>query len=215
MNPLPLRATNLREAPMPITFMTIQSNPQVPQRRRYLHRLRRFVERLLPQGRFARNVSVLAGGTALSQALAVLAAPLLTRLYRAEDFGYFQVYLSFMAFAMLAVTLRYEQAIFLPDQEEIAANLVGVTLLAVVAVSALSGAAFWLAQQYHFLPAAAAGLRPRRAAEHDHLPVPLLDLLAVRRLARGGRVQGARGLRHRGVGARRAAAGRMARADLR
>jgi O-antigen/teichoic acid export membrane protein len=119
---------------------------------------RRFIERLLPAGRFARNVSVLAGGTALSQAFSVLAAPLLTRLYRAEDFGYFQVYLSFMSFAILAVTLRFDQAIFLPDREEVAANLVGVTLGAVLLVSALCGGMLWSAMHYHLLPVAAAGL---------------------------------------------------------
>src|SRR5712692_3450121 len=126
----------------------------------YMDRIRRFVERLLPRGQFARSVSVLAGGTALSQGLAVFAAPVLTRLYRAEDFGYFQVYMSFMAFAILAVTLRYEQAIFLPDREEIAANLVAVTLGTVVMISALSGAAVWLAARRHILPPIAEGLRP-------------------------------------------------------
>lgn len=125
-----------------------------------MDRIRRFVERWFPQGQFARSVSVLAGGTALSQGLAVLAAPVLTRLYRAEDFGYFQVYMSFMAFAILAVTLRYELAIFLPDQEEVAANLVAVTLSAVLMVSAMCGAAAWLAARRHILPPIAAGLRP-------------------------------------------------------
>jgi O-antigen/teichoic acid export membrane protein len=57
------------------------------------------------------------------------------------------------------VTLRYEQAIFLPDKEEVAANLVAVTLGTVVMISALSGAAAWLAARRHILPPIAEGLR--------------------------------------------------------
>src|SRR6266581_8252014 len=119
-----------------------------------------FARRWLPEGQFARSVSLLAGGTALSQLLAVLAAPVLTRLYRAEDFGHFQVYMSFMALGILAVTLRYEQAIFLPDREEVAANLVAVTLGTVLMISALCGTAAWLAARTHILPPIADALLP-------------------------------------------------------
>jgi len=105
-------------------------------------------------------VSILAGGTAFSQALAVLASPVLTRLYSVEDFGYFQMYMAFMAFAVLAVTLRYEQAIFLPEKEEVAANLVIVTICTVLAMSVLFGFLAWAVHRYGVLPTSAAGLRP-------------------------------------------------------
>lgn len=105
-------------------------------------------------------MSILAGGTAFSQALAVLASPVLTRLYSVEDFGYFQMYMAFMAFAVLAVTLRYEQAIFLPEKEEVAANLVIVTICTVLAMSVLFGFLAWAVHRYGVLPTSAAGLRP-------------------------------------------------------
>ena len=125
-----------------------------------MRRIQQFAKTLIPRGPFARSVSVLAGGTAFSQALAVLAAPGLTRLYSVEDFGYFQMYMAFMAFASLAVTLRYEQAIFLPEKEEVAASLVIVTLCTVLAMSVMFGSLAWAVQRYHVLPASAAGLRP-------------------------------------------------------
>jgi len=57
-------------------------------------KLPEFVKRFLPESAFAKNVSVLVGGTALGQAMTVLASPLLTRLYAAEDFGVLAVYSS-------------------------------------------------------------------------------------------------------------------------
>ncbi len=102
-------------------------------------RIQHLAQELLPRGPFSRSVSILAGGTAFSQALAVLASPVLTRLYSVEDFGYFQMYAAFMLFATLAVTLRYEQAIFLPEKEEFAASLVIVTFCTVMAMTAMFG----------------------------------------------------------------------------
>ena len=48
-----------------------------------MDKLRSFV----PKGQFARSVGILAGGTALGQAITVLAAPVLTRLFTPDDFG--------------------------------------------------------------------------------------------------------------------------------
>jgi O-antigen/teichoic acid export membrane protein len=125
-----------------------------------MRRIQEFARKKLPHGSFARGVSILAGGTAISQALAVLASPVLTRLYSVEDFGYFQMYIAFMAFATLAVTLRYEQAIFLPEKEEVAANLVIVTICTVLAMSVMFGFLAWAVHRYRLLPASAVGLRP-------------------------------------------------------
>jgi len=125
-----------------------------------MRRIQELVRKKFPRGSFARAVSILAGGTAFSQALAVLASPVLTRLYSVEDFGYFQMYMAFMAFAALAVTLRYEQAIFLPEKEEVAANLVIVAICTVLAMSVLFGFLAWAVHRYGVLPTSAAGLRP-------------------------------------------------------
>lgn len=116
--------------------------------------------RLVPFGPFSRNVSILAGGTALGQTLSILVTPVLTRLYSVQDFGYFQVYLSIMTFASLAVTLRFEQAIVLPEREEDAANLVAVTLWTVVLLSITLGCGGSLLAHYGLLPASVNSLRP-------------------------------------------------------
>jgi len=123
-----------------------------------MDRILKVIAKFLPSGSVGRSVSILAGGTALGQALAVLVTPLLTRIYRAEDFGYFQMYFAFIGFAALAVTLRYELAILLPEQEEIAANVVAATFCAVLLMSILLGFTAWFVHRNHLLPSNATGL---------------------------------------------------------
>ena len=100
---------------------------------------------VLPRGRFARSVTVLAGGTALGQAITVLVSPILTRLYSPEDFGVFGVYASMLGIITVVASLRYEYAVPLPEDDKTAANvlalcfmlLVGMTLIAWFVIQAL------------------------------------------------------------------------------
>jgi O-antigen/teichoic acid export membrane protein len=101
------------------------------------------MKRWLPEGAFARNVAVLAGGTAFAQALVVLTSPLLTRLYAPQDFGALMVYTSVLAVVMVLAALLYEMAIPLPEDEETATNLLGLSLLCVTLVSVLTALAVW------------------------------------------------------------------------
>lgn len=61
--------------------------------------------------RFSHNVLKLGGGTALGQALAVAATPIITRLYNPTDMGLLGIFLAFVGFACVGVTLRYEMPI--------------------------------------------------------------------------------------------------------
>ena len=67
-----------------------------------------WLQRFKPKSAFARGVGVLVGGTAGAQALMVLAAPLLTRLYSPEDFGLLAVYSGLLAICTVIAGLRYE-----------------------------------------------------------------------------------------------------------
>lgn len=88
---------------------------------------------------FVRNVVLLAGGTALSQSLGVLASPLLTRIYTPEDFGVLGVYTSIFSVLTVVSALCYEQAIPLPKADEVAASLLALSLVVVLASSFLVG----------------------------------------------------------------------------
>lgn len=67
---------------------------------------------------FLKNVSMLASGTALSQVITILIAPLLTRLFMPEDYGFFAIFISIVAILSVLATCRYEMAIILPKQSK-------------------------------------------------------------------------------------------------
>lgn len=103
------------------------------------------LEGLLPKNGFARGVSVLVGGTASAQALMVMAAPLLTRLYSPEDFGLLAVYGGLLALYTVVASLRYELAIPLPESHVEAANVLILSLLVVLVTTSISAAMVLLA----------------------------------------------------------------------
>jgi O-antigen/teichoic acid export membrane protein len=86
--------------------------------------------RLAPRGSFRADVLTLMTGTALGQALLLAIAPLLTRLFSPAAFGAFGAYLSLTAILGSVSTLRFDQALMLPSDEEEAASLLGAALLA-------------------------------------------------------------------------------------
>ena len=122
--------------------------------------IRRTVRASLPGGRFARSVTLLAGGTALGQAVTVLASPILTRLYKPEDFGILAVYSSILGILSVIASWRYELAIPLPEQDEDAVNLVVLSLGIVVLMSLIVGLGAWLLGRYVVLWLNAPGLQP-------------------------------------------------------
>lgn len=122
--------------------------------------IRKRATRVLPRGRFARSVAVLAGGTALGQAIVVLASPIVTRLYTPGDFGVLAVYSSILGILSVIASLRYELGISLPEKDEDAANLLALSLGTVVFTALLVVIGTWLlgAQIVHWANASA--LRP-------------------------------------------------------
>jgi len=109
---------------------------------------------------FVRNVAVLAGGTALGQGLAVLASPLLTRLYTPSDFGILAAYTSILSILLVVASLRYELAITLPEDDETAGNLLVLSLAIVLSMATLVGLAVWLWGDHIIRWTSAPALRP-------------------------------------------------------
>lgn len=87
---------------------------------------------------FAGDVLKLVSGTTIAQGIGVLATPLLTRLYGPEAFGTLALFTSITGIIGVVACLRYELAIMLPETDEEAANLLAVSLLAVVGVTLLT-----------------------------------------------------------------------------
>ena len=103
-----------------------------------------WLQRFKPKSAFARGVGVLVGGTAGAQALMVLAAPLLTRLYSPEDFGLLAVFTAVLALFGVIAAGRYELAIPLPESDQDAANLTVLGFVLVLLTSAVTFAVFLL-----------------------------------------------------------------------
>ena len=105
----------------------------------------------LCKGEFTRKVFLLAGATAGAYALNLAVAPLLTRIYTTAAFGHLQIYTSLMAFIMVLIALRYELSVVLPEDDDVAANLVAVSFTAILLVTAMLAAAVFVALHYHLL----------------------------------------------------------------
>jgi O-antigen/teichoic acid export membrane protein len=95
------------------------------------------LRRFLPQGRFARRLTILSGGTALGQGALVLVSPLLTRLYGPEEFGVLAVFSAVAAIICPVTALRYEAALPVVRGDEDAAALAVAGCLAAAALSTL------------------------------------------------------------------------------
>jgi O-antigen/teichoic acid export membrane protein len=96
------------------------------------------VAALFPRSGFARNVMMMSSATAVGQAIAILAAPVLTRLYSPEDFGVLGIYAAILGIVSVVASLRYEQAIPIPRRAGIAANVLVLSLSIVAATSLVS-----------------------------------------------------------------------------
>ncbi len=75
-----------------------------------------------------RHFMTLFSSSILGQALALLLAPVLSRLFTPDDFGLAALYLSILSILSVASTAKYEQAIMLPRHENAAIHLFRLVL---------------------------------------------------------------------------------------
>lgn len=104
----------------------------------YMKNIRTITKEKLKKGNFVRNVITLMTGTTLAQSLAVLAVPVLTRLYKPEDFGTLALFMSIVGILSVVASWRYEQAIVLSEKEEDAVNLLALSIMITTGMSLLT-----------------------------------------------------------------------------
>ena len=100
-----------------------------------------------PKTSFKGDVLRLVTGTVLAQAIGILAAPILTRLYEPEAFGLAALFTSFTGIISVLACMRYELSIVLPDSDQEAANLMGVSILFSLLVAIFTVPIVWLGGQ--------------------------------------------------------------------
>ena len=100
--------------------------------------LKKNIQEKLLRNPFVRRVSVLVGGTAIGQLIAILALPILTRLYGPEAFSALAVYVSILSMLTVVAGLCFEYAIPLPKSNRTAAALCVIALLSVICFTFLT-----------------------------------------------------------------------------
>ncbi|WP_159516562.1 oligosaccharide flippase family protein [Acinetobacter sp. 18QD2AZ41W] len=100
--------------------------------------------KLNAQGGFLKAVSVLVGGTAFAQGIAILALPILTRLYTPEEFSLFAIYTSLLLIFSVVSCLRFEIAIPIAEDNNEAIHLVVIALLSNLIISLLIALIIWI-----------------------------------------------------------------------
>lgn len=84
--------------------------------------------------KFTKNIVTLASGTASAQVILLLISPLLTRLYTAEQFGTFGVFLSVSTILLVATSLKYELALPLIKSRRVAKAVIQLCTLILIAI---------------------------------------------------------------------------------
>lgn len=89
-------------------------------------------------GRVFKGMLTLIVGSGLARLLGVISIPLLTRIYSPEDYGILALYSSFVAILVPVFTLRYVQAIPLPNNIFLALNLFLLCLFFIIVAAILT-----------------------------------------------------------------------------
>ena len=96
------------------------------------------------RSRFARNVAIVATGTAGAQVITMAFAPLITRIYGPEAFGLLGTFMAIVGVATPLAAMAYPIAIVLPKDDRDAIGLVKLCILLSFAMAALIAGLLWL-----------------------------------------------------------------------
>lgn len=86
---------------------------------------------------FLGNVARISGGAVAAHALTLAAMPAITRLFSPEEIGVYGLYASVIALLGSVSSLRYEVAMLVPSERQEAHTLLGLSLVILVAFSAV------------------------------------------------------------------------------
>ena len=100
-------------------------------------RLRLWLNQLFSTEGFRGPALTLLSGTTVVLAMAYLAQPILTRLYTEAEFGISDYFISLMVVLISFTSLRYEDALMLPEDEQEAAGVVWLALTVLAGFAAL------------------------------------------------------------------------------
>jgi O-antigen/teichoic acid export membrane protein len=100
--------------------------------------------RKVAASRFASNVAFMLAGTILGQGASVLLAPILTRLYTPDQFGYLSVYTAVLTILSVIGACGFDLALPIATSARELADLLAVSAIALLGTTALLTLATWL-----------------------------------------------------------------------
>lgn len=86
---------------------------------------------------FTKNVFILVSGSSIAQMIPLLAEPVVSRIFKPEEFGVYEIYIAIVMMLGVIATARYEMATVLPRTENKAINVLGLSLVFVTIFSFL------------------------------------------------------------------------------
>ncbi|NOR87595.1 MAG: oligosaccharide flippase family protein [Bacteroidales bacterium] len=96
------------------------------------------------ESEFYRHVLTIISGSTLAQLIPLISEPVIVRLFSPVELGVLALFLSVSTIFSSIATARYEMAIVLPKKDEIAVNILALSLFITLAMSFLSGIIVWL-----------------------------------------------------------------------
>lgn len=100
---------------------------------------------------FLKHLTVLAGGTAISQALTIISLPFVTRLYEPDDLGRYGLFISFISISTVGASLMYETAIVAGRDEEEAAVLTFIAVVLAIFNTPLATLVLYILIKYNLI----------------------------------------------------------------
>ena len=91
----------------------------------------------LKKSRFISDVTIVAGGTAIAQAIMIAFSPMITRIYGPEAFGILGVFVAMTSLITPLASLAYTVAIVIPASDKDARSLVKLSLFIAICVASL------------------------------------------------------------------------------
>ncbi len=101
---------------------------------------------------FVKNILKIFTGSLIVKLIGFASLAVLARLYSPEDFGFLELALSIAGIALAFSSLRYEQAIVIPENDEDAVNICAFTIFLLFAVCGVMSAGIYFCFNYLDMP---------------------------------------------------------------
>ena len=93
------------------------------------------IKKYFSKNEFIKNSLIMVSGTTLAQVLPILLSPVITRLYKPEDFGVLAIFTSLSVIFIIFANGKYDIAILLPKKESYGINLLFLNFILAAGVS--------------------------------------------------------------------------------